>query len=145
MNMGPIDIAGFLPALRRAKWQILLCGLLTACLAFGVTRILPVRYMSEGSLIIEHPATAGTDPKSPTVLNSIFTQADVVKSPGLIRTSVRDMANSTGLAPTVRLPAPVLDFFATLRANISKWLQPDERPGLDAETDKLNYIRDHLK
>jgi polysaccharide biosynthesis transport protein len=145
MNMGPIDIAGFLPALRRAKWQILLCGLLTACLAFGVTRILPVRYMSEGSLIIEHPATAGTDPKSPTVLNSIFTQADVVKSPGLIRTSVRDMANSTGLAPTVRLPAPVLDFFATLRANISKWLQPDEHPGLDAETDKLNYIRDHLK
>jgi uncharacterized protein involved in exopolysaccharide biosynthesis len=101
--------------------------------------------MSEGSLIIEHPGTAGTDPKSPTVLNSIFTQADVVKSPGLIRSSVRDLANSAGLVPTGRLPASVMDFFASLRANVTRWLQPDERESLDAETDKLNYIRDHLK
>jgi uncharacterized protein involved in exopolysaccharide biosynthesis len=109
--------------LLRSKWQILICGLLTACLAFGVTRMLPVRYMSEGSLIVEHPSSAGPDAKNPTVLNGVATQADVLKSPGLIRTSVRDLANSAGLVPTVRLPAAVMDFFATLRNDITRWLQ----------------------
>jgi capsular exopolysaccharide synthesis family protein len=145
MNRASIDVTGFLPVFLRSKWQILLSGLLTAGLAFGVTRILPARYMSEGSLIIEHPATAGNDPKNPTVLNSIFTQADVIKSPGLIRSSVRDLGNPAGLVPTARLPASVMDFFGSVRAHVTAWLQPDEQSNADAEIDKLNYIRDHLK
>jgi len=145
MNRALTDVAGFLPVLLRSKWQILISGLLTACLAFAITRILPVRYMSEGSLIVEHPSSAGTDSKSPTVLNGIATQADVLKSPGLIRSSVRDLTNSTGLAPTVRLPDSVMDFLSLLRTNVTRWLRPDEQASADAETDKLNYIRDHLK
>jgi polysaccharide biosynthesis transport protein len=140
----PIDATGLLPALLRSKRLILVSGLLTACLAFAIARFLPLQYASEGNLIVEHPASAATDPKSPSVLNGILTQVDVLKSPGLIRSSIRDLANVAGLEPTMRLPASVTEFFASLRTSISNLVRSEDHASADPDSDKLAYIRDHL-
>ena len=152
MIKAPSDVSGFLPVLLRSKWQILGIGLVTACLAFGVAQIVPLQFVSEGNLIVEHPSSAGIDAKSPSILNGILTQVDVLKSPGLIRNSLRDLTNMSGLAPTMRLPASIRDFVAPLSAriteisaSITKMWQSDDHPRADADGDRLGYIRDHLK
>ena len=139
------SLASALPIVLRRKKLIIASGLVTACLAFGVTRLLPLRYVSEGSLIIEH--SSGEDAKSPTVLNSVLTQADVLQSKALIRRSVQSLPSTEGLVPTLRLPLPVLNYVMVVQDYVSKLLRSDddENQANDPLVDTANYVQEHMR
>lgn len=137
------SLADVLPILMRRKRRMLLSGLAVACFAFGITRMLPLRYASEGNLIIEHPSA--DDGKSPTVLNSVLTQVDVLQSKALIRRSIHSLARTDGMVPILRLPRAVAAFIQDAREQVSKLFKSDEDEDNDPLADKVNYIQDHLR
>jgi len=144
--IGPLATpASIVPALLRRKALILISGMLTALLAFGVSRVLPLQYVSEGNLIIEHPSS--DDPKSPTVLNSILTQVDVLQSSGLIRRSIGELGDpiSESLAPAIRLPVQLGDYLNSIKDEAARFLRSEEEPKADPETEQTTYIQKHLK
>jgi uncharacterized protein involved in exopolysaccharide biosynthesis len=150
--IGRSTVSAYLPILFRRKRLILASGLATACIGFAIAKMLPLQYASEGSLIVEHRASTVNDPQSPTVLNGILTQVDVLKSKGLIQRSVHELTNTTGLIPTMRLAAPVTDYLSTwtdylstFRDKITNLWRSDDSQKRDAETDKITYIQDHLR
>ena len=148
-----VNLAGAASVLARRKALIVFCGLLTACLAFAVTLILPRQYVSEGSLIIEHPSSAGNDPRNPSVLTGILTQVDVIQSRGLLRRSVSQFADTPGLKASLRIPAPVEQWVATIlaplsgiRETITQFLSSDDSDEKgDKSSDVVNYVQQHLR
>jgi uncharacterized protein involved in exopolysaccharide biosynthesis len=68
-----------LRVLLRWKRILLLSGIATACVAFVVSRTFPLQYYGEGNLIIESRTTPGDNP-SPSLLNDVSTQVDVLQS-----------------------------------------------------------------
>jgi succinoglycan biosynthesis transport protein ExoP len=143
----PIDVAAILPILLRRKRVLALSGLAVACLAFSISRILPLKYTSEGNLIVENHASASPDDTAnPTVINGVLTQVDVLQSKGLIRSSVRGL-NTVGLVPTLRLPAPMADYLTTFQNVLVRlWRSIDDGPRKDDATDNIiTYIQKHLR
>lgn len=145
--MTNIDLQGILPLVLRRRRFILISGLTAACLAFAVSRILPLQYNSEGILIIEnHAPAAGDDTAGPTVVSGVSTQIDVLQSKGLIRSSVHDF-NTAGLVPTMRLPPSVASYLTTLQDTLARvWKVIDDIPRKDDPTDNtVTYIQKHLR
>jgi succinoglycan biosynthesis transport protein ExoP len=138
-----LSASSILPILLRRKRHILLSGIATACVAFATVRVLPLRYASEGNLIIEHPS--GEDAKNPTVLTSVLTQVDVLQSKELIRRSVQSLASTEGIVPTMRLPPEASDYMNAFRDRVTKLFQSDDRLESDPLTDKVNYVQEHLR
>ena len=134
--------------LLRRKRLLLLSGVATAAIAFGVSRTLPLQWSSEGSLIVDNRATPA-DPAAPSVLNGVLTQIDVLQSKGLIRDVVvsLNLAHDPGLMPTVRLPAPVLNFMGDAHEYVTALYRSLFQTGkaADTETDRLvYYVQKHL-
>ena len=74
MTTASISYPGILTILLRRKRLLLMSGITSACLAFAVSRILPLQYSSEGNLIIENHTSASSDtPESPSVLTGVLT------------------------------------------------------------------------
>ena len=152
MTTASISYPGILAILLRRKRLLLMSGITTACLAFAVSRILPLRYSSEGNLIIENHASTSSDaPESPSVLTGVLTQVDVLQSKGLIRRAVSgeaNLANTAGLVPAMRLPAPVTDYLAAFRNNLTSFWRsisgPHSEDGNDATDKIVTYIQKHL-
>ncbi len=137
-----LSVSSIFPILLRRKKQLLISGLATACVAFAVARVVPLRYASEGSLIIEHPSA--DDAKSPTVLNGVLTQVDVLQSSALIRRSVQSLTNTEGMVPTLRLPSEVSEYLTVVRNHIARLFPFDDGPENDPLTDNINYVQKHL-
>ena len=152
MTTASISYPSILTVLLRRKRLLLMSGITTACFAFAVSRILPLQYSSEGSLIVENHASAFSDaPESPSVLSGVLTQVDVLQSKGLIRRAVggeANLANTAGLVPAMRLPAPVMDYLVAFRDNLaSVWRfvsGPHSDDGDDATDRLVTYIQSHL-
>ena len=122
-----------LQVLLRRKRILLLSGIATACVAFVVSRTFPLQYYGEGNLIIESRTTPGDNPAgaSPSLLNDVSTQVDVLRSGGLVRQVIHDLNLTTapGLKPSMRLPEPVLDYLG-VHCRVSE--PQDPRAHLDA-------------
>jgi succinoglycan biosynthesis transport protein ExoP len=104
----------FLIVLRR-KRLLLISGLVTACLAFAVSKMLPLRYIGEGGMVVDNATDAGAvAPDEGTAL--VQTQIDVLQSTGLISRVVQDLnlTQAPGLMPTMRLPAAVITAFTAV-------------------------------
>jgi polysaccharide biosynthesis transport protein len=152
MTTASISLPGILPFLLRQKRLLSICGVTTACLAFAVSRTLPLQYSSEGDLIVENHASASSDaPGSPSVLTGVLTQVDVIQSKGLIRRAVSgepNLANTTGLVPTLRLPAPATDYLAAFRDNLTSLWRFISGPHSDESDDAsdriVSYVKRHL-
>ena len=65
---------GILAALLRRKRLLLLSGIATAFVAFAVSRILPLSYLSEGNLVVENPPSSDQSQPSPTAIDNVSTQ-----------------------------------------------------------------------
>lgn len=146
------DDSILLHLLRQRKRWLLLSGIATACFGFAISQAIPPSYMGEGVLIVESHTSPGETPTtaSPTLLNDIATQIDVLQSSGLIRNVVKDLnlIDAPGLIPRLRLPQVVL----TAGGEVQDWLSrlrhyldstpPVER--LDTSDDTVTFIRKHL-
>jgi succinoglycan biosynthesis transport protein ExoP len=152
MTTASIGYPGILAILLRRKRLLLISGTTTACLAFAVSRTLPSQYSSEGDLIIENHASASSDaPASPSVLTGVSTQVDVLQSKGLIRRALTrepSLAHTAALVPIMHLPAPVTDYLAAFRDNLTiLWRSisgPHSDDGDDAVDEIVTYVQKHL-
>jgi len=143
MKPSTLNLPDTIQFLLRKKTAILLSGVIVAFLAFGVGRMVPLRYATEGNLIIEHPSAE--DPKSPSVLNSVLTQVDVIQSTGLLRRAVRDLASTEEIVPALRLPIWMLDNLAYVREEISRLFRSDDEPPIDPDAALVTYIQKNLR
>ena len=139
-----------LQVLLRRKRILLLSGIATACVAFVVSRTFPLQYYGEGNLIIESRTTPGDNPAgaSPSLLNDVSTQVDVLRSGGLVRQVIHDLnlTAAPGLKPSMRLPEPVLDYLTGMRDRVTELLSFAHRQDDDDALDRLIiYIQKHLK
>ncbi|MBV8359650.1 MAG: AAA family ATPase [Deltaproteobacteria bacterium] len=119
MTRESADFTAVALALLRRKRLLLISGLAGASLAFAVSRVLPVEYSSEGSVIIENRSSpSDLLPDGP----SILTEADVLQSKGLIRHAVEDfkLADAPSLIPTPRLPVSVRERLSELRDKLAR-------------------------
>ena len=147
MTAKSITFSGSLPVLLRSKTKIVASGLITACLALGIARILPQGYTSEGSLIVESRAT-GDDAGAPGSANGVLTQTDILRSSGLIRRVNNDLklADAKDLVPSMRLPAAAREYFAGLRESAAKLSESVGGAHPDGARDKVvEYIQKHLR
>jgi succinoglycan biosynthesis transport protein ExoP len=122
--------------LLRRKWRIFLCGLLTACVAAGLSKILPRQYASEGGMIVENaePNVPELGVGVPTGLGTndgvVQTNLELLHSRGLVAQVVKDdnLVNAPNLIPALRLPVPVATVLTTLKQKIASVM-----PSSDAE------------
>jgi capsular exopolysaccharide synthesis family protein len=97
------------------KKTLFVSGLIAAALAFLVSRTLPLRYISEGGMVMEN-ATEGTVAPDEGI-QLVQTQIDVLTSAGLIRRIVQTLHldQIPDLEPAFRLPAGVTAWATTAR------------------------------
>lgn len=142
-----LTVVGLMPLLLRRKRLLLFSGIITAALAFGASRILPLEYTSEGALIVSREPTSHSESSGP----SILTEVDVLQSKGLIRRGMEEykLADVPGLQPRLRLPASFIDAIAAGKNQLLAMLRsfthsPPSDPADD--TDRLvTYIQKHLQ
>jgi polysaccharide biosynthesis transport protein len=95
----------------RRKKTILASAAMGACLAFAGSHLLPLQYMSEGTLLAlpSQSSNGGTSASGTTKATS--SEADVIRAPGLLRQVVVDLHLDTagGLQPAL----PLLAFIET--------------------------------
>ena len=84
-----INTVSIASLLWRRKKTILFCGVAFAGLSFGASRILPMQYTSEGSLIVDDRPLAATTGGSQGGNTDILTEEDVLMSSGLILRTVQ--------------------------------------------------------
>ena len=96
-------------ALLRRKRMLLVSGLLTACLAFFISKALPLRYAGEGGMVVDAATEAAAAPAGEASA-LVQTQIDVLQSKGLITGVVHDLnlMQEPGLVPAIRLPTAVV-------------------------------------
>ena len=101
--------------LLRRKRMLLVSGLLTACLAFLISKTLPLRYAGEGGMVVDAATEAATAPPG-EASTLVQTQIDVLQSKGLITGVVHDLnlIQEPGLVPAIRLPTAVVTWLAAV-------------------------------
>jgi polysaccharide biosynthesis transport protein len=141
-----ISFAGLLPILLRRKRLLLLSGVLFAGVAFTGSRILPLQYSGEGSLIIDNRSTSSSESSSS---QTVLTEVDVLQSKGLIRRSVSEFHLDTlpDLEPRFRLPDSIKQPLVSARDGLFVlWQSINSKPHSDTETEKVaGYIWRHIK
>ena len=135
----PRDI-DFMVLLRR-KRLLLVSGLLTACLTFAISKMLPLRFAGEGVMVVDAGATQAATAAQGEASALVQTQLDVLQSKGLLTGVVRDLnlANAPGLVPDFRLPAIVLtwlDVANDYSKVVSRWINGSSGPEDDAAKDR---------
>lgn len=138
--------SGILPILLRRKRLLLLSGVATACLGFAGSRVLPLQYASEGSIIIDNRSASTTDSSAS---QTVLTEVDVLQSRGLIRRGVIDykLDKLADLVPQSRLPLVIKLPLINLRNEIfGLWQSINSNPHNDSEIDKvIDYVQKHIK
>lgn len=137
-----------LSLLLRHKRLLLLSGLAMACLGFGISRMLPSAYLAEGNLIVENRSTSPTE-ATPSVMNNVATQSDVITSSGLIRHVVQslDLVTVDSLQPRLRLPSQVAHWLATVKGYLQTLRAAVQEKPLKNDTTidaTLKYMQKHL-
>jgi len=136
--------------LLRRKRLLLLSGVATAVFGFGVSKVLPRSYGTEGSLIVENRTTANDGPASPTALSNVLTQVDVLQTKGLAERIVRDLdlVHVDTLQPSFGLPAVVTDTIATGWNHVRRFRQmldgSTPTPAKDEFELTIQYVQKHL-
>src|SRR5690349_5818047 len=142
-----MSLRDILPVLLRRKWLLLLSGMIVACFAFAVSRMLPLYYASEGILIVEsHASASGDDMAGPTVVKDVSTQMDILRSKELIRSSVGAF-KAADLIPSMRLPAPLMGYLTTFQSiSASAWRMIADTPrNGDPSDNVVRYVQNHLQ
>ena len=153
-NESSARLMGIASLLRRRKSTIILSGVLTACVAFGVARQIPPKYVAEGSLLIER-SSSGEAPSAPgAMLSGVLTQMEVLQAPGLIRQVVNgldpavtaELARGT-LLPTamVELGAHVMTLWRAVAAELGGWAAPPSKAGDDTTDRTVRNIQKRLR
>ena len=142
---GPMpSSSSVLSILARRKTAIILVGLITACLAFGISRLLPPQFSSEGRLMVEgrasDPSSSAAGPSSAAI-----TQIDVLESLGLLRdvNDKYDLVHMPGLHPE----NPVGTWIASRVESVKNVLRSlfGTAPMIPDDTQRtLDYVRKHL-
>jgi capsular exopolysaccharide synthesis family protein len=145
-----IGFSGLPPLLKRRKRFILLSGLAFAGLAFGVSKMLPQHYSSEGDLLVaSHETSMMAD-----VDGAVITQVDVVRSKQLIERVVHNLSatDAANLMPKPRLPDFLVEWLALTTAEINhlRRVVLDEAPPPpttlnEIEEARVEYIQKYLK
>jgi succinoglycan biosynthesis transport protein ExoP len=96
--------------LMHRKQTLLLSGLVAACIAFGIGKILPLTYAGEGGMIVVSADVPAGGAAADDGTSIVQTQIDVLQSKGLLARVVTDLnlTHEPDLVPVMRLPAPVL-------------------------------------
>jgi polysaccharide biosynthesis transport protein len=132
----------------RRKKTIFFCGVAFAGLSFGASRILPMQYTSEGSLIVDDRPLAATTGGSQGGNTDILTEEDVLMSSGLILRTVQayNLTHLPDLIPKWRLPTQATDILLNSFASLARmWHSMNNIQVGDSETDKtVLYIQQHL-
>lgn len=141
-----ISFAGLLPILLRRKRLIIVSGMVCAAVAFTGSRILPLQYASEGSLIIDNRSTSMNDSSSS---QTVLTEVDVLQSKGLIRRAVTEyhLDKLPDLVPRFRLADSIKRPLTNGRDYLfALWQSLNPKPHTDTETEKVaDYVQRHLK
>ncbi len=147
MTERPISFSDVVFTVSKNKWRMLVSGILTALVAYGLAKLLPLQYSSEGTLVIE----AQTSINAPAgVINDVTTQVDLLKSQGLIRNVTRELGlvHSPDLTPAVRLPSPLERYAAALRSEVTGWWNAATGNAVDehsaGEERVENYVQKHI-
>jgi polysaccharide biosynthesis transport protein len=140
---------GILLILLRQKRLLLASGIVMACFGFAVSRTLPLSYLSQGNLVVENPPSISQNQTSPTAIDNVSTQVDVLQSKGLIQRVVRDfsLTQVASLEPAARLPAPVTRALASVVEYVRglKHLLDDSPQQSGNGTDAtVTYVQKHL-
>lgn len=119
MTPTTVSFTGILPVLFRRKRLLFVCAVSMAVVAFSVSKILPLGYSSEGSLIIDNRPTGGSESSSS---QTVLTEVDYLQSKGLIMAAVEKYNLDTlpGLQPTWRLPDSIKQPVSSTFTNILK-------------------------
>ena len=106
-RMAEITLPLLWKSIIRRKKTIVASAVMGACLAFAGSHLLPLQYMSEGTLLAlpSQSSNGGTSASGTTKATS--SEADVIRAPGLLRQVVVDLHLDTagGLQPALPLSA----------------------------------------
>lgn len=142
---------GVMSILLRRKRFILTTGVIMAILAFAMSRVLPLDYSSEGSLIVENrPSANGEGDTSPTAISNVLTQVDVLQSKGLVEKVITalDLVHSETLKPASRLPFDLSAQITQAEAYMSQLRHyidatPDNPTATELDQ-TVEYVQKHL-
>ena len=114
MKASSIEMSDLANILLPRKWTVLLVAFLVAGAAYGVGKTLPLRYSSDGGMVVEShqpiiPELSIAAPIVDPTNAAIPTLVDQLHSRGLLKSVVADLnlANTPNLQPSLRLPVPV--------------------------------------
>jgi polysaccharide biosynthesis transport protein len=137
---------GILAVLLRRKRLLMLSGIIMAAIGFTGSRILPLQYASEGSIIIDNRSTSSNESASS---QTVLTEVDVLQSKGLIRRAVTEfsLTKLTDMVPRFRLSNAVKQPLTSLRDRaLGLWRSVNSNQHTDTEADIVaDYIARHLK
>ncbi|WP_428485842.1 GumC family protein [Rhodopila sp.] len=144
--------------LLRRKWLIMLSGLVAACLAVAMTKVMPREYAADGGMIVENSEPnvpelgVGVGSSGGNNDGVVLTQLEVLRSRGLINQVVLDhhLVDAPDLKPALRLPLAVQHFLAMMHGYLAAATavfaassgNGSERSPVDQAAD---YIGKHLK
>jgi len=106
MTSTTVTLVELWPLLRRRKRFLLLSGIVTALLGFGLSQIVPRTHTSEAGIVVETRPPGSQIVPPVEVDNIVATQEDVLRSRGVIEYVVQELhlARSPALLPDLRLP-----------------------------------------
>jgi polysaccharide biosynthesis transport protein len=137
-----------LSILSQHKRTLLVSGIATACLGFGISRIMPQSYLGEGSLIVENKPSVSEGTTSPSAVSNVLTQVDVLQSRGLLQRVARDLdlEHDPMLKPSSRVPWPVRDWLVALQQYVTQLRETfSDRPRIKTAIDETaDYIQKHF-
>ncbi len=116
----PIEISELLRGLWRRRRVLFLCGVLAALAAFGVLRLYPARYSSEGLLLVENreqlPELSSREAAPSAPNNRDHTVIDVLKSRAMLEGVIQALSPTMDeLATGPRLPRVVVPLWTDAR------------------------------
>ena len=122
--MASLDVNSFCLALWRRKWRVLFAALGAGACAFLIARLLPVRYESEVSLLVDAGAfpVPGGAQRPQVGSEKVHTEADILRSRAVADAVVAELglAHRPDLRPAARLPRWIGHFAAT----VQDWVRP---------------------
>jgi succinoglycan biosynthesis transport protein ExoP len=132
MKSEVLDLRILVEVIWPRRYAILLTSLLFAMLAYGLSGLLPLRFASDGLLIVDTPENQQTDTMAQA------TDIDVLRSPSLLANVVDalKLGNQKALVPSFRLPKIVHD-------RLSATSVPPKSEE-DRQLAALDYLERHL-
>jgi succinoglycan biosynthesis transport protein ExoP len=130
----------------RRKKTILVSAVMGACLAFAGSRLLPLQYMSEGTLLALPSQGSSSGAAASGAAKATSSKAGMIRAPGLLRQVVTNLHLDTanGLQPTLRLPAFIATALTYAGNELHRMIGTGD-PALSAVDRTVRLVAKHLQ